>query len=134
MLLQATHLTFGEIATRWARENAAHPGALDHDQILERFEGGLRRNEFPLAEMTVWQAKKYVSKDNKNYVPQPANWIPVTHDVLDYHLFRTPDAFSKRFLEELRTSQNGFRQWCNDQGFSLPEFWPILYSPIPYSP
>ncbi len=123
MLLNQTHLSFGEIADRWARENASHPAALERDKILERVEAGLRSDEFDYAELTIRRTVKRGIDGRGNYVSQPEGWRPATRDILHYTLFHVHDDFNKPFLEELRISKKGFRQWCIGQNFSLPEFW-----------
>lgn len=46
MLLQDSHLTFGKIADKWAREAAAMPGGLARDEILHELLKAVWRGEF----------------------------------------------------------------------------------------
>ena len=65
MLLDDLHLTFGEIADRWARESADHPSALDRDKTLDRLQRALRHGEFDFATLTVDEALRHVLAEGK---------------------------------------------------------------------
>ena len=124
MLLNQTYLSFGEIADRWARENASHPAALKRDKILAQIVVGLLNNEFNYAELTIWRTVKRGFDGNGNYVSRYEGRRPVTRDMLNYLLFHdAPDPYNKQILEELKISKKGFRQWCKKRGYLLPIFW-----------
>ena len=124
MLSPKSYLTFGEIADLWAAENTGRPFAQNREQILNRFEAGLKNGEFDHAGLTIWRQAKYVRRDDKNWKPEDAGWMPVTRDMLDDTLFRLSDKLNRElWLEGLRTSKENFGAWCGEQGYSRPAFW-----------
>ncbi len=131
MLLQDSHLKFGDIADRWARENTDHPGALSRGQIVDQLKEALRRGEFDFATLTVGQAPRDVLVDSSpggppNYVRVGPSRLVVTRDILNKMLFRfpVPDELTiELWLEGLRISKDDFGRWCDDQDMKRPRFW-----------
>lgn len=130
MLLRATHLTFGKIATLWAKENADKPSGLNRDKILDELKKALRQGEFDFATLTIDMAPRDVLVDSSpggppSYVRIGPSRLVVIPYILDKMLFQCPDEGTRKtWLEGLRISRDAFGRWCEEKQHEQPTFWP----------